>query len=65
MARLVRPVAGPLWRRAGAHPAQAARYDDLKHRPAGLLETERPAYSGGKAQMIAEFLRQARLPVQY
>jgi GrpB-like predicted nucleotidyltransferase (UPF0157 family) len=33
---------------------------DLKHRLAGLLATDRLAYSDGKAEMIAEFLRQAR-----
>jgi len=48
-----------------AHPAQATRYGDLKHRLAGLLETGRPAYSDGKAQMITEFPRQARLPLRY
>jgi GrpB-like predicted nucleotidyltransferase (UPF0157 family) len=42
------------------HPAQAARYSDLKRRLAVLLATERPAYSEGKAEMISEFLRQAR-----
>ena len=42
------------------HPAQAARYSDLKRRLAMLLETDRPAYSDGKAAMISEFLRQAR-----
>ena len=48
-----------------AHPAQATRYGDLRQRLAGLLETGHPAYSDGKAQMITELLRQARLPVQY
>lgn len=43
-----------------AHPAQAARYGELKHYLAGLLATDRLAYSEGKAEMIAEFLRQAR-----
>jgi len=42
------------------HPAQAARYSGLKRRLAVLLETDRPAYSDGKAEMISEFLRQAR-----
>jgi GrpB-like predicted nucleotidyltransferase (UPF0157 family) len=42
------------------HPAQAARYSDLKRRLAVLLKTERSAYSDGKADMISEFLRQAR-----
>jgi GrpB-like predicted nucleotidyltransferase (UPF0157 family) len=43
-----------------AHPAQAARYRDLKRRLAVLLTTDRPAYTDGKAEMISEFLRQAR-----
>jgi GrpB-like predicted nucleotidyltransferase (UPF0157 family) len=43
-----------------AHPAQAARYGELKHHLAGLLATGRLAYGEGKAAMIAEFLRQAR-----
>ena len=43
-----------------AHPGQAARYADLKHRLAGLLAADRLAYSDGKAEMIAEFPRQAR-----
>ena len=42
------------------HPAHAARYSDLKHRLAALLKTDRPAYTQGKAEMISEFLRQAR-----
>jgi GrpB-like predicted nucleotidyltransferase (UPF0157 family) len=42
------------------HPAHAARYGELKRRLAGLLTTDRPAYSEGKAEMISEFLRQAR-----
>ena len=43
-----------------AHPDEAARYGELKRALAGLLETDRAAYAGGKAQMIAELLRQAR-----
>lgn len=44
-----------------AYPGQAARYGDLKHRLAGVLATDRLAYGEGKAEMIAEFLRQARI----
>jgi len=43
-----------------AHPGQAARYGELKRRLAGLLAADRVAYSDGKAEMIAGFLRQAR-----
>jgi GrpB-like predicted nucleotidyltransferase (UPF0157 family) len=43
-----------------AHPGQAARYSDLKRRLAVLLKTDRSAHGDGKAEMIAEFLRQAR-----
>jgi len=43
-----------------ARPGQAARYGDLKRRLAGLLTADRLAYSEGKAEMIAGFLRQAR-----
>jgi GrpB-like predicted nucleotidyltransferase (UPF0157 family) len=43
-----------------AHPAAAARYGSLKHRLAVLLETDRSAYSDGKAAMISDLLRQAR-----
>jgi GrpB-like predicted nucleotidyltransferase (UPF0157 family) len=42
------------------HPAHAARYSQLKRRLAALLTTDRPACSDGKAEMISEFLRQAR-----
>jgi GrpB-like predicted nucleotidyltransferase (UPF0157 family) len=42
------------------HPAQAARYGALKSRLAALLKTDRPAYTDGKAEMIGDFLRQAR-----
>jgi len=42
------------------HPVQAARYADMKHRLAVLLETDRSAYSDGKAAMIGDLLRQAR-----
>jgi GrpB-like predicted nucleotidyltransferase (UPF0157 family) len=42
-----------------AHPDAAARYGALKRRLAGLLETDRAAYSDGKAEMIAELLRPA------
>jgi GrpB-like predicted nucleotidyltransferase (UPF0157 family) len=43
-----------------AHPAHAARYSDLKLHLAALLKTDRAAYSDGKAEMITDFLRQAR-----
>jgi GrpB-like predicted nucleotidyltransferase (UPF0157 family) len=43
-----------------AHPGQAARYGQLKHRLAGLLKTDRPQYVNGKAEMITELLREAR-----
>jgi GrpB protein len=43
-----------------AHPGRAARYGELKHHLAGLLATGRLAYGEGKAEMNAEFLRQAR-----
>ena len=43
-----------------AHPDEAARYGELKRALAGLLETDRAAYADGKAQMIAELLREAR-----
>ena len=46
------------------HPVQAARYASLKRRLAVLLETDRPAYSDGKAEMISDLLRQARRPGQ-
>ncbi len=42
------------------HPVQAARYGSLKHRLAVLLDTDRSAYSDGKAEMISDLLRQAR-----
>jgi GrpB-like predicted nucleotidyltransferase (UPF0157 family) len=42
------------------HPVQAARYGSLKHRLAALLDTDRSAYSDGKAEMISDLLRQAR-----
>jgi GrpB-like predicted nucleotidyltransferase (UPF0157 family) len=42
------------------HPGQAARYGALKRRLAALLETDREAYVDGKADMVAELLRQAR-----
>jgi GrpB-like predicted nucleotidyltransferase (UPF0157 family) len=42
------------------HPAQATRYSDLKSGLAALLKTGRLAYGDGKAEMISEFLRQAR-----
>jgi GrpB-like predicted nucleotidyltransferase (UPF0157 family) len=43
-----------------AHPVHAARYGSLKRRLAVLLETDRSAYSDGKAEMISDLLRQAR-----
>jgi GrpB-like predicted nucleotidyltransferase (UPF0157 family) len=43
-----------------AHPAEAARYARLKHGLAGLLRTDRVAYTEGKAELITGFLRQAR-----
>ena len=51
------------------HPVQAAGYADLKRRLAALLETDRSAYTDGKAAMIGDLLRQARrrgqVPSQY
>jgi GrpB-like predicted nucleotidyltransferase (UPF0157 family) len=44
------------------HPGQAARYAKLKRHLAPLLKTDRAAYANGKADMITEFLRLARLP---
>jgi GrpB-like predicted nucleotidyltransferase (UPF0157 family) len=43
-----------------AHPGPAARYGELKRHLAGLLETDRAAYTAGKAELITELLRQAR-----
>jgi ribosomal protein S18 acetylase RimI-like enzyme len=43
-----------------AHPAEAARYGRLKRRLSALLPTDRAAYTGGKAEMIAGLLRRAR-----
>ncbi len=43
-----------------AHPGQATRYGELKHRLAALLTADRAAYADGKAEMIAEFLRRPR-----
>jgi GrpB-like predicted nucleotidyltransferase (UPF0157 family) len=43
-----------------AHPDEAARYAQLKHRLAGRLRCDRAAYSQGKAEMIGRLLRQAR-----
>jgi GrpB-like predicted nucleotidyltransferase (UPF0157 family) len=43
-----------------AHPDQAARYASLKHQLAVLLQTDRPAYNDGKAELIGDLLRQAR-----
>ena len=43
-----------------SHPGEAARYARLKHSLAALLLTDRAAYEEGKAQMIGQFLRQAR-----
>ena len=45
-----------------AHPGQAARYGQLKHRLASLLQTDRTGYVNGKAEMITELLREARRP---
>jgi GrpB-like predicted nucleotidyltransferase (UPF0157 family) len=42
------------------HPVQAARYGNLKRQLAVLLPTDRSAYAVGKAEMISDFLRQAR-----
>jgi GrpB-like predicted nucleotidyltransferase (UPF0157 family) len=42
------------------HPAEAARYSTLKRQLAVLLQTDRQAYSDGKAEMIGDLLRQAR-----
>jgi GrpB-like predicted nucleotidyltransferase (UPF0157 family) len=46
-----------------SHPAHAARYAQRKHALAPLLQTDRDAYSAGKADLVAEFLREARLSV--
>lgn len=43
-----------------AHPGEAARYAQLKHRLARRLRCDRAAYSQGKAEMIGRLLRQAR-----
>lgn len=42
------------------HPAEAARYAELKHRLAPLLKTDRAAYVDGKSGLINEMLRRAR-----
>jgi GrpB-like predicted nucleotidyltransferase (UPF0157 family) len=44
-----------------SHPGHAARYAQRKHALAGLLQTDRDAYSAGKADLVAQFLLQARL----
>ncbi len=44
------------------HPAEAARYAQLKRSLAPLLTADRGAYTDGKADMITEFLRLARHP---
>jgi GrpB-like predicted nucleotidyltransferase (UPF0157 family) len=43
-----------------ANAGRAARYAELKRHLAVLLQTDRGAYVDGKAEMIAEVLRQAR-----
>jgi GrpB-like predicted nucleotidyltransferase (UPF0157 family) len=43
-----------------SQPAEAARYAQLKYSLAALLPTDRTAYAEGKAEMIGQFLRQAR-----
>jgi GrpB-like predicted nucleotidyltransferase (UPF0157 family) len=40
-----------------AHPDQAARYGELKHRLAVLLETDRAAHTDGKTAIIRGVLR--------
>ena len=42
------------------HRDHAGRYADLKRHLAPLLETDRAAYVAGQADLIADFLRQAR-----
>ncbi len=42
------------------NPAQAAAYVQRKHALAGLLRIDRAAYTVGKADLIADLLRQAR-----
>jgi GrpB-like predicted nucleotidyltransferase (UPF0157 family) len=43
-----------------SHPGHAARYAERKRALAPLLRTDREAYTRGKADMVTEFLRQAR-----
>jgi GrpB-like predicted nucleotidyltransferase (UPF0157 family) len=43
-----------------SHSGEAARYAQLKYSLAALLLTDRTAYAEGKAEMIAQFLGQAR-----
>jgi len=46
-----------------SHPGEAARYAQLKYGLAALLPIDRTAYAEGKAEMIGQFLRQARAGV--
>jgi GrpB-like predicted nucleotidyltransferase (UPF0157 family) len=46
-----------------SHPAEAARYAQLKYSLAAMLPVDRTAYAEGKAEMIGQFLRQARARV--
>ncbi len=43
-----------------SHPGEADRYAQLKYTLAALLAADRTAYAEGKAEMIGQFLRQAR-----
>jgi GrpB-like predicted nucleotidyltransferase (UPF0157 family) len=43
-----------------SHPAEAARYGELKYRLASLLKSDRAAYFSGKAELITDYLRRAR-----
>jgi GrpB-like predicted nucleotidyltransferase (UPF0157 family) len=43
-----------------SHPADAARYGELKYRLAPLLKSDRAAYFAGKAELISDYLHRAR-----
>lgn len=47
-----------------SHPVQALAYAQRKHALAALLQTDRAAYTAGKSDIVAEFLRAARLPAK-
>lgn len=55
-------MAGRQPHRDRTHRDHAGRYADLKRHLAPLLETDRAAYVAGHADLIADFLRQARGP---